>query len=77
MSGSARMKEVRRQLERNGFDAVKTRGGHWKISHPRMDGPVFASDTPSDHRSLKNLASMLRRKMDPSVAPVALQGICF
>jgi predicted RNA binding protein YcfA (HicA-like mRNA interferase family) len=63
LSASNQMKEVRRNLERWGFTATKTRGGHWRIEHPKMDGPVFAPDTPSDHRGLKNLRAMLRRKM--------------
>ncbi len=63
MSASNQMKEVRRQLEREGFITSKTRGGHWRIEHPDMPGPVFAPDTPSDHRGVKNLYSTLRRKM--------------
>lgn len=57
------MKEVRRDLTRQGFIATKTRGGHWRFDHPGMQGPVFAPDTPSDHRGLKNLCALLRRKM--------------
>ena len=68
MSASAQMKEVRRQLKRQGFDATKTRGGHWRFSHPEMDGPVFSPDTPSDHRGIKNLQAMLRRKMQAQTA---------
>lgn len=63
MSASNQMKEVRRDLARQGFTATKTRRGHWRFEHPDMDGPVFAPDTPSDHRGLKNLYAMLRRKM--------------
>jgi len=63
MSASSQMKEVRRALERDGFTAIKTRGGHWRFDHPHMSGPVFAPDTPSDHRAIKNLMALLRRKM--------------
>jgi predicted RNA binding protein YcfA (HicA-like mRNA interferase family) len=63
MSASGQMKEIRRQIERQGFSATKTRGGHWRFSHPDMVGPVFAPDTPSDHRGIKNLYATLRRKM--------------
>jgi predicted RNA binding protein YcfA (HicA-like mRNA interferase family) len=62
MSASAQMKEARRELERQGFTATKTRGGHWRFEHPDMHGPVFAPDTPSDYRAIKNLYAMLRRK---------------
>ncbi len=65
MSASNEMKEARRQLERQGFSATKTRGGHWRFEHPDMDGPVFAPDTPSDHRGLRNFLAVLRRKMRP------------
>ena len=69
MSASSHMKEARRALERQGFIATKTRGGHWRFEHPNMDGPVFAPDTPSDHRGMKNLQSLLRRKMRSRVNP--------
>jgi len=62
MSSSSQMKEVRRVLARAGFTATKTRG-HWRFEHPQMCGPVFTPDTPSDHRSVKNLLALLRRKM--------------
>ncbi len=63
LSASSHMKEVRRELQRQGFVATKTRGGHWRFEHPNMYGPVFAPDTPSDHRAIKNLFATLRRKM--------------
>ena len=63
LSASNQMKEARRELERQGFIASKTNGGHWRFDHPHMDGPVFAPSTPSDHRGLKNLQATLRRKM--------------
>lgn len=66
MSLSSEMKKVRRALEREGFTAIKTRGGHWRFEHPQMCGPVFAPDTPSDHRGIKNLMSLLRRKQRPA-----------
>jgi predicted RNA binding protein YcfA (HicA-like mRNA interferase family) len=67
VTACSQMKETRRLLERQGFTATKTRGGHWRFEHPRMDGPVFAPDTPSDHRGLKNLFATLRRKMRSSI----------
>jgi hypothetical protein len=53
LSASSLMKEARRELERQGFMATKTRGGHWRFEHPDMDGPVFTADTPSDQRGLR------------------------
>ena len=63
MSSSSQMKEARRALVRAGFTATKTRGGHWRFQHPMMSGPVFAPDTPSDHRAIKNLMALLQRKL--------------
>lgn len=63
MSASSQMKEVRRSLERHGYSVTKTKGGHWRIGHPAMSGPVFAPDTPSDHRGIKNVMALLRRKL--------------
>lgn len=63
MSASSKMKEFRRGLESRGFKITKTKGGHWRFEHPNMDGPVFGPDTPSDHRGMKNLLAMLRRKL--------------
>lgn len=59
-------KEMRRAvqvLERQGFTTCTTGSGHVKITHPQMDGPVFASTSPSCYRALDNLRSMLRRKL--------------
>jgi len=64
---SSQMKALLRQLERQGFCASKTRGGHWRLEHPDLNGPVFAPDTPSDHRSIKNLQGIIRRKMQVPV----------
>ncbi len=63
MKTSSQMKEIRRALEARGFTVRKTRGGHWRIEHPQMDGPVFAPSTPSDCRSVKNMLATVRRKM--------------
>lgn len=57
------MRQSRRELARSGFTVTKTSGGHWRFEHPQMDGPVFAADTPSDHRAVKNLLALVRRKL--------------
>jgi len=67
LSASTQMKEIRRQLGRRGFSMSKTNSGHWRFEHPGMDGPVFAPDTPSDRRGIRNLHAMLRRKMRSSI----------
>ncbi len=65
MSSRSDAQEVRRALIKQGFTATKTGGGHWRITHPRMSGPVFTSDTPGDRRSRHNLLALLRRRMRP------------
>lgn len=63
MSASSEMRKLRRALARDGYSIAKTRGGHWRFEHPAMIGPVFAPDTPSDHRGVRNLRAELRRRM--------------
>lgn len=63
MSSSTTMRQIRRQLARQGFTVTKTRGGHWRFEHPGMQGVVFAPDTPSDFRAIRNLRAQLRRGM--------------
>lgn len=51
------------QCRAEGFTVQKTNGNHWRFTHPQMEGTVFHSSTPSDHRALDNLKSEIRRKM--------------
>lgn len=57
------MTEVCRELRQAGFVVTRTRGGHLRLEHLNMDGPVFAASTPSDHRSVSNLYALIRRKL--------------
>jgi len=57
------MDKVRRQLVQNGFVARPTKSGHWKLTHPNMQGIVYASSSPSDYRGILNMQALLRRKM--------------
>jgi hypothetical protein len=63
MSASSVTRELRRKLQRDGFMTSVTPGGHLRIEHDGMRGPVFAARTPSDHRAVRNTLAMLRRKM--------------
>lgn len=63
MCGKREMKQFLRSLEDIGFTVEPTKNGHVKITNDNMDGPVFTSSTPSDHRSIKNITSVIRRKM--------------
>lgn len=55
-------KEVKRlvkRLQAKGFQVTK-RSAHICVKTPQ--GPVFCSSTPSDHRAIKNIVTMLKRK---------------
>ena len=55
--------QYRRHMERRGYNFTKTNGGHWRCDHPDMDGPVFMASSPSDHRWMRNMETLVRRKM--------------
>lgn len=52
-----------RRLRRQGFTIELTAGNHYRITHPRMRGAVFAPSTPSDCHSMANVAAKIRRAM--------------
>lgn len=55
------IKQLFKDLEKNGYTVTDTRGGHKAIRHPQKPGVVHSASTPSDHRGLKNLKAQLRR----------------
>ena len=63
MSAHTTMTKLLRELERDGFSATRTAGGHFRFSHPLINGYVSGPSTPSDHRGIKNLVATLRRKL--------------
>lgn len=63
MSRHREMDAVIRRLRREGFTATIAGCGHWRITHPDLATPVFASSTPSDRRAIHNLLAMARRHM--------------
>lgn len=63
MSAHSTMTKLLRVLERDGFVATRTNGGHLRIEHPDMLGCVFGPSTPSDGRGIKNMLAMLKRKL--------------
>jgi hypothetical protein len=52
-----------RELQAGGFTMTATGKGHWKITHPDMEGPVYAASSPSCPRASKNLRAEIKRKM--------------
>lgn len=51
-----------RELKAQGYSVKVTGGGHLRITHPAMDGPVFAGASASCNRANKNLWATLKRK---------------
>ncbi|QCG68228.1 type II toxin-antitoxin system HicA family toxin [Pseudomonas veronii] len=60
---------------REGWDVVRTSGGHLKFTRPGLP-PIFTSSTASDHRAGRNAYAMLRRAKRQSAdsASVLLEG---
>ena len=58
---SKEMKALRRAAERAGWRVALTKRGHYKWFPPEGRMVVTAS-TPSDHRALSNIKSMLRKE---------------
>lgn len=60
---SARIgREMRRELERDGWYVVIAPGGHYRAVHPEVPGKVmFLSQSPSDRRSVLNARALARR----------------
>ena len=46
MSAHTTMTKLLRDLERDGFTATRTAGGHLRFSHPAISGCVFGPSTP-------------------------------
>lgn len=57
------MTRLRRQLRRWGFDAKKTRGGHWRFEHPDLIVFVCGLGKPMDGRAIRDLPAEIRRKL--------------
>lgn len=61
MSGKRETERLVRDLRAQGFTVELTGGNHWKVWKPGEEGCAFMSYTPSDHRSVKNAITKLRR----------------
>lgn len=53
--------DLHQYAQKRGWSVQKTNGNHLKLTHPSVPSPVFASSTPSDHRSLNNVMGQMRR----------------
>jgi predicted RNA binding protein YcfA (HicA-like mRNA interferase family) len=60
MSTKTDVKRILKRLQAKGFKVKRTKSSHVCVTTPQ--GPVFCSSTPSDHRAIQNILSMLKRK---------------
>lgn len=65
MATSRDYQQYIRDLQDWGYTVTVTGGSHFRITHPEMAGPVFASLSPSDWRAIRNLKAILRRARTP------------
>lgn len=63
MATHSDMSKLIREIERDGFTATRTRKGHIKFQHPAISGCIIGPGTPSDHRGVKNMLALLKRKL--------------
>lgn len=56
------MRELVKEAAKDGWTVTLRKGGHLKFEHPEA-ACVFASSTPSDHRSVANTRAQLRRNL--------------
>lgn len=61
MSRLKEIKDLIREIERAGGVVTMTKGGHWKVVNPTTRQCLRMPATPSDHRSLLNIRSRLRK----------------
>jgi predicted RNA binding protein YcfA (HicA-like mRNA interferase family) len=63
MNGEGRVKirKLIRQLERDGWVLVRTRGSHRQYNHPEKPGLVTVAGKPSDDLAPGTLASILKQ----------------
>lgn len=68
LSSDRETRELIKEFEEYGWEVETTNGGHLRFTHPDVDKPVFASKSPSDHRSVENTRAALTREIAYSVA---------
>lgn len=56
-------RRLRAEASSGGWTLRRTSKGHLKFTHPDVEGCVYASGTPSDHRALENTLAEMRRKL--------------
>ena len=58
---SKEIRELVRELERQGWRVEPTKGGHFR-AFPPQGSPVVLPSTPSDRRALANTIALLRAR---------------
>lgn len=59
---SKAVRQLIRELEKQGWTVELTKGNHYKATPPGSKLGVYFPSTPSDWRSLKNVLSELRKR---------------
>jgi len=61
MSGRSDVMKLKKRLEKQGFEVVRTGSGHWKVFHPERDGFVIMAFSPNHtgmHLTMKRLRKL-------------------
>lgn len=61
MSKKREIKELVRELEDKGWRVIISQNNHHKAFHPDGEHMIVFANTPSDHRAIKNIRSMVKR----------------
>lgn len=70
-----RIKEALRRWRAEGWTASNTGSNHWRLEHPKADGPVFVSGTTGDHRTVLNTEAIMRRKLRANAPPPVVAAV--
>jgi len=55
------LRKILKALEEQGFTVERTKGGHWLVRNPEGRAVATIAGTTSDHRSMRNVLTYLRR----------------
>ena len=55
------MRKWIRKWEDEGWTVTSTKGGHLKLTHPKVSMPIFTGSTPSDSRSIRNHEAFMKK----------------
>lgn len=59
---------LRKYAKELGYKVTVSRANHFKLTHEKVDGAIYASSTPSDVNTLRNVKANMRRCLDRGVS---------